>query len=577
MYKPTFTKKLPPNAEVVTRDGKPHVKMRDGGRTVYYPLTECGTKFLKELDTWYAKVKQPNGKRKPVPLSPNKQAAEMMLGQILRDIEMRKAGAVDPHRDHGRTPLADHLAAWGLRLTDDGATPKHVAQTTDRAAKVFTACRFVFPTDIDPEPVQRYLAGRRRERGRDLPAGQSWFKPKELAAALGIKPTALAPTILRHGLAAEGAGKSRRYPRATAEALLAVRNKGASVRTVNTYVASLKAFGNYMVSAKRMAANPFDVLTIGNVELDPRHHRRALSPAELARLVAAAETSTQTVRGLIGPHRATLYIFAASTGFRVSELAILSPMMFRLDATPPTVTPPARGAKNRKLIHQPLPLDVAGRMRGVIAGKGSRQAIWPGDWSNDAAEMLRVDLATAGIPYAVDSPNGPLFADFHAIRHTFIRRLDEAGATLKEAMQLARHSDPKLTMAVYGRASLEELGSVANRLAPIPHVPPHVPTGAETCGRVTTHEETCPPGTGEQGIGRKAGKQGDEGQCGDMRADDECTPGEARTHNLPLRRRQNAGSASCFSATAYGLCRRESPFAHIAGIGLVLLVDTWFR
>jgi hypothetical protein len=30
---------------------------------------------------------------------------------------------------------------------------------------------------------------------------------------------------------------------------------------------------------------------------------------------------------------------------------------------------------------------------------------------------------------------------------------------LKEAMQLARHSDPKLTMAVYGCAQLYELGS----------------------------------------------------------------------------------------------------------------------
>ena len=34
--------------------------------------------------------------------------------------------------------------------------------------------------------------------------------------------------------------------------------------------------------------------------------------------------------------------------------------------------------------------------------------------------MLRGDLAAAGIPYTVEGPDGPLFADFHALRHSFI-------------------------------------------------------------------------------------------------------------------------------------------------------------
>ena len=42
--------------------------------------------------------------------------------------------------------------------------------------------------------------------------------------------------------------------------------------------------------------------------------------------------------------------------------------------------------------------------------------------------------------------------------------LDRTGATLKEAMQLARHSDPRLTMARYGRAQLEDLGQTVSRL-----------------------------------------------------------------------------------------------------------------
>jgi hypothetical protein len=78
--------------------------------------------------------------------------------------------------------------------------------------------------------------------------------------------------------------------------------------------------------------------------------------------------------------------------------------------------------------------------------------------------MFKADLVAAEVPYATDGPDGRLFADFHSLRHTYIARLDRSGATLKEAMQLARHSDPKLTMAVYGRARLHDLGAAVGRL-----------------------------------------------------------------------------------------------------------------
>jgi hypothetical protein len=78
--------------------------------------------------------------------------------------------------------------------------------------------------------------------------------------------------------------------------------------------------------------------------------------------------------------------------------------------------------------------------------------------------MLRIDLEPAGVPYVIDGPDGPLYADLHALRHSFIAMLDLSGATLKQAMQLARHSDPKLTAARYGRARLNDLGTVLGRM-----------------------------------------------------------------------------------------------------------------
>jgi hypothetical protein len=50
------------------------------------------------------------------------------------------------------------------------------------------------------------------------------------------------------------------------------------------------------------------------------------------------------------------------------------------------------------------------------------------------------------------------------LRHSFIALLDRSGATLQEAMHLVRHSDPKLTMARYGRAQIHDLGEAVNRM-----------------------------------------------------------------------------------------------------------------
>src|SRR6202008_3471937 len=136
---------------------------------------------------------------------------------------------------------------------------------------------------------------------------------------------------------------------------------------------------------------------------------------------------------------------------------------FDLTANPPTATVAAAYTKNKRLAVQPLPPDVAAALRGYLAGRTPGHPVWPGTGAEDGADMLRIDLEAAGVPYAVEGPDGPLFADFHALRHSYVALLDQSGATLKEAMQLARHSDPKLTIAVYGRAQLHDLATAVNQ------------------------------------------------------------------------------------------------------------------
>jgi integrase len=525
MFKPTYTKPIPADAEFLERDGKPFVRFVRGGKAVTLPVTKCGRKYRDKLETWYAKVKQPDGTTKPIPLSPNKEAAKMILGRMLRDIEMGKAEAVNPYREHGTTPLATHLYEWTERQLAEGHTEKHVRSAASRVRTILRKCRFDFPGDFDAEDVRHFLATLRKDRNIVVPDGEH-FRRREVANLLGVSIEAVADHVARHGLPVESDAKGHRYPRATVEALAANRGRGASARTANTYLIALKTFANWMIEDDRIPAHPFDRLSAANEKADRRHGRRTLSLDDCGRLIRSAEASTDTIHGITGPQRAALYATALATGFRASELASLTAASFRLDDDPPYVFLAARHAKNRTEARQPLPFDVLPRLRSFLATVAPKAKPWPGSWAADAVDLLRHDLDQIGIPYRVDGPDGsPLFLDFHGLRHTFIRRLDESGASLKEAMQLARHSDPKLTMAVYGKASFQELGDTIARLSTgSRHVLQHVPTGDETCGSVRNHEDER-TGTVKIKPCRKLLRlKIVEDECGDMRNCEEVHP-----------------------------------------------------
>ena len=71
------------------------------------------------------------------------------------------------------------------------------------------------------------------------------------------------------------------------------------------------------------------------------------------------------------------------------------------------------------------------------------------------------DMELAGIPKVTSA--GKL--DFHACRVAFITYVLEAGATVKEAQVLARHSTPLLTMNTYARAKDSRLTDLTEKVA----------------------------------------------------------------------------------------------------------------
>ncbi|HJZ89643.1 MAG TPA: hypothetical protein VKE40_02150 [Gemmataceae bacterium] len=404
-----------------------------------------------ESPRWYGRVP---GKADPVPLSENRRAAEDILNNELGRAARQEHGLPDRHGS--RQPLAAYLDEWEqvLPTRDERPKAKHVRSLARCVGRVLDGCGFESPADLDAGAVRKLLADLRASRSSvELPADRTEFRKAELAKLLGVTASTMPFLVARHKLPATGQGKARRYPRATAEALAASRGRGAGEKTSNMYFAAVKQFVRWLADEQRvpLARAASDLLRIGagKADMDPRHARTTpLTADEFARLIVATKASRDVLCGLTGEVRALVYRLAVETGYRAAELSQLRPSSFVVTGELVEAVLPASATKNGQEARQPLGPS-AGLVVSYLGQLPVSLPIIPGDWWKDAAEMIRRDQTAAGIPYVVEGPTGRTYRDFHNLRHTMVAFLDAAGASLKEAMQLARHSRPELTAKVY--------------------------------------------------------------------------------------------------------------------------------
>src|SRR5262249_27115448 len=88
------------------------------------------------------------------------------------------------------------------------------------------------------------------------------------------------------------------------------------------------------------------------------------------------------------------------------------------------------------------------------SGPGSPGWPWDAPYSRcprRRPRMLRVDLKAAGITYRDASG---LVLEFHSLGHTLITNLAGSNAPVKVVQELARHSDPQLTMNLYSHLTV---------------------------------------------------------------------------------------------------------------------------
>ena len=410
---------------------------------------------------WYGTV----GGRQ-VPLCSDKTKAKQILAKLTSDAALASHGLSDPYAECKKQPLAEHLNDFRTALLAKGDTAEHIDLTLTRVCALLDGIGAVFVADLDATLASNWLSSLRQPRRVvTLPEGKADFTPREVAKLLGVSGAAVRSAVKRHSLASTGLGKARRLSRAAVEALVERLGRGRGLETVNHYVRAVRSFLRWLVKVRRLPSNPLDSLALLNSQVEVRHARRELTVEELCRLLGATRESAQTFRGLSGRDRFTLYVTACGTGFRASALASLTPESFNLADATPTVILAARFNKNRKPRTQPIPSDVAALLRECLKDRPAGQAVWGGTWARDhrGAEMLRRDLEVASIPYITEGPDGPLHADFHALRHSYITALGRGGVDLRTAQELAGHSTPVLT-ARYSHRRLYDLAGAVEKL-----------------------------------------------------------------------------------------------------------------
>ena len=225
--------------------------------------------------------------------------------------------------------------------------------------------------------------------------------------------------------------------------------QGNSPKTLNEYLASAKGFLNWMVSQGRLAANP--LASVQKVETRGREvrPRRAYSDEEAMDLLKVA-----------GKYRLAC-LTALLTGIRHGELKQLRWGDFNLSVEKPSVLVRASISKSHKqacLPLHPVLLVELSRFRpaNAVAGGQVFTGIVP------RSKHFKAILQKAQIK-KVDSQGRVV--DFHSLRHTFCTNLHRAGVPQREAMELMRHNDPRLTANTYADASLFALRGAVEKLA----------------------------------------------------------------------------------------------------------------
>ncbi len=376
VYKPIVYKRLPDGAELFTRKGERFAKWTDRRgrvRTASVAVPKRGehvgqARLVVASGRYVAEYRDGDGKHSIPTGCRDETAARGVLRELERRSELVKGNLLSASEartaDHQSTPLTEHFAAFATYLSMRASSAMHRTNVAGRLRRLAAECGFAKLADLERCKLETWLAN--------------------------------APAIM-------------------------------SARTRNGYVTALTSFCNWCVAAGRMVANPFARMHRANERADQRRPRRALTAAELARLIEAAyrrplaEYGRKPIRldgaadsqrkrrvswtyeavtavnigacearalerlrdrpdlrvgsEAAGRARALTYKALALTGLRLGELRALTVGAAELDGAAPFVALRAADEKARRGADVPLRADLAGDLSRHLAGR-LREAQW---------------------------------------------------------------------------------------------------------------------------------------------------------------------------------------------------------
>ena len=372
VFKKQTTRPLPIGADIFTKGGQRFARWKAGKRTRTAKLTtgrDGSERIVTESPTFLAKYRDGSGYVCEVSTGcRDEAAARSVLGELERRAELVKSGVItsteDAIADNQAVPLAQHFDAYenSLRAKEVGDTYR--ADSMRYLRRLADECGFTKLADLQREALEDWLV--------------------EQAKA--------------------STGKT-----------------GMSACSRNAHRNALVTFCNWCIENRRLVVNPLQRVPKANEKADPRRQRRALTEAELSRLLvvarlrplaeigretiktpnqdpatrqkgsratwtlkplkfdelpAAVELARERLKGnptflarqeRLGIERALAYKVAVTTGLRRGELASLTVGQLEIDSDFPHVTLKAADEKNREGNSIPLRRDVADELREWVA------------------------------------------------------------------------------------------------------------------------------------------------------------------------------------------------------------------
>ena len=319
--------------------------------------------------------------------------ARRILAKLVADTALRRDGVINPRHDRysieGRKPLTEHIATYQAHCQHAGRAEQSVFENGVQLDALLVTTKATRLVDLTADALELHL------------------------------------TVRKH--------------------------LGLSARTINRTRAIVVAFVNWCVKTGRLESNPLGIVPKQDELRDRRRVRRALTDAELSRLLEVARP-----RG-----REAWYLAAAFAGLRKGDLQRL--VWADINFQESTITIRTGKAKRCDVLPMhPQLADALKRHQQAHPALPTARV-----WSEAVTNLTRIkDFKRAGIAL-VDSEGR--FADLHGLRATLATNLARASVTPQVAQRILRHSDYRTTLKHY---TLLGLTDTAAAIARIPTITP---------------------------------------------------------------------------------------------------------